>query len=122
MRKGIGKYALIGVGGLVGLMVIGMIVAAFFSTPEEVKGINLIADWVWYRFGFYAAVLLGWTQICNFITRPRIPLDDLDITFEEKEELLNSRTKDIEYLKTLRWKVALVFAFFEFVIIQQFGL
>lgn len=122
MRKGIGKYALIGVGGLIGLMVIGMVIAAIFSSPEEVKGVNLIAEWMWYRVGFYVVVLLAWTPICQFITRPRPSPEDEEFTAEEKEEFLKDRAADIEYLKTLRWKVALLFVFFEFVIIQQFGL
>ena len=75
---------------------------------------------MWYRIGFYVVVVAAWTPICWFITRPRFNPDEL--SDEDRAEYENKRERDIQYLKSQWWKMALMFAFFEAVIIQQFGL
>lgn len=119
--KNVGKFFLISVGGLVALMVLGMVVGVIFNTdPKEIKSIDLIREWMWYRIGFYVIVVAGWEYICRFMTRQRHA--DPDNTPEENQEILLKRENDIQYLKSQRWKIVLLMAFFEIVIIQQFGL
>lgn len=119
--KNVGKFFVISVGGLLALMVLGMIFSAIFDVkPDEIKGVDLIGGWMWYRIGFYVVVVAAWTPICWFITRPRFNPDEL--SDEDRAEYENKRERDIQYLKSQWWKMALMFAFFEAVIIQQFGL
>lgn len=119
--KSVGKFFVISVGGLLALMVLGMIFSAIFDVkPDEIKGVDLIGGWMWYRIGFYVVVVAAWTPICWFITRPRFNPDEL--SDEDRAEYENKRERDIQYLKSQWWKMALMFAFFEAVIIQQFGL
>lgn len=119
--KGLGKFVAYSVGGLLILMVLGMLFSALFGVkPNEIKGVDLIGDWMWYRIGFYVVVVAAWTPICWFITRPRFNPDEL--FDEDRAEYENKRERDIQYLKSQWWKMALMFAFFEAVIIQQFGL
>ena len=53
------KFLMVSVGGVAGLMIIGMIVAALTDTSaEEVKSLNLIAELAWYRVAFLSPLLL----------------------------------------------------------------
>jgi len=121
MAKGINKFLLISVGGLIMLMVFGMIIAAVLRvSPEEVRSVNLIEDWMYYRISFYVAVVLGWTPMCHWITRPRNIT--ADSTEEEQREIHRKGQEDMASFKALWWKIAAIFVFFEIVVIQQFGL
>lgn len=119
--KGIGKFVVIGVGGLMAIMVLGMVFSAIFDVkPNEIKGVDLIGDWMWYRIGFYVIVIAAWSPISRFMTRPRFNPGEL--SDEDLERYTNKRERDAQYMKSQWWKVALLLAFFEVVIIQQFGL
>ena len=119
--KNIGKFFFISVGGLLALMVLGMIFSAIFDVkPDEIKGVDLIGGWMWYRIGFYVAVMAAWTPTCRFMTRPRFNPGEL--SDEDQAQYAEKRERDVQYLKSQWWKVALMLAFFEVVIIQQFGL
>lgn len=119
--KNIGKFFVISVGGLLALMVLGMIFSAIFDVkPDEIKGVDLIGGWMWYRIGFYVTVMAAWTPIFRFITRPRFNPGEL--SDEDQARYTEKRERDVQYLKSQWWKVVLMLAFFEVVIIQQFGL
>lgn len=119
--KGLGKFATYSVGGLLALMVLGMLFSAVFGVKtNEIKGVDLIGDWMWYRIGFYVVVIAVWSLICQLITRPSFNPSELDD--EDRIKYEKKRERDIQYLKSQWWKVALMLAFFEAVIIQQFGL
>lgn len=121
MNKSINKFLFISVGGLVALMVIGMLMAVVLNTSiEQVRGVDLIEDWMVYRLGIYAVLFLCWNPICHWITRPR--LDKKEVCEEEQQLFEQKRQKDIVSLQKLRWKLVGVLAFFEVVVIQQFGL
>lgn len=115
------KFVFISVGGLVALMVIGMLIGVFVDvSPEEIKEVNLIDKWVWYRVAFYILTVLLWKSICVYLTRPRFNLSS--ISDKDLTEYKNNREKDLRYMVSQRWKIVALFAFFEIVIIQQFGL
>lgn len=115
------KFIFISVGGLVAMMVIGMLISVFMGiSPEEIKQANLIDKWVWYRVAFYILTVLLWKSICIYLTRPRFNLSS--ISDEELIVYEKNREKDLRYLVSQRWKIVALFAFFEIVIIQQFGL
>ena len=119
--KSVGKFTAISVGGLLALMVLGMVFSAIFDVkPNEITGVNLISDWMWYRIGFYATVIAAWSLISQFMTRSKINLSEL--SDEDQEIYREKRKRDFQYLDSQWWKVALLLAFFEVVIIQQFGL
>lgn len=116
-----GKFLVISVGGLLALMITGMLVSVFIDVrPEEIKSRNLIDEWMWYRITFYLLVVVLWKLICTYLTRPRF--DVKECAEKELAEFAKNREKDMKYLMKQWWKVALMFAFFEVVIIQQFGL
>lgn len=120
MRK-VGKFIVVGIGGMLLVLVLGMVSSAIFGIkPDELKELDLIRGWVWYRLGFYLVLLLAWPLFCRFVTRPRFNQDDL--SEDELSDFSKRREKDIEYLSQQRWKIALLLVFFEIVIIQQFGL
>lgn len=119
--KAIGKFVVISVGGLLALMVLAMLFSAKFHVePSEIKGIDLIGGWMWYRIGFYVIVITAWAPISRFMTRPRANLKAL--SEEELEVFTRKRERDVRYMKSQWWKVAFLLVFFEVVIIQQFGL
>ena len=109
------KFYLISLGGLIGMLVLGMILAPLFSTPEEINKIELSATWLWFRLAFYVVVILAWEPICNFMTKKS------NTASENKKEVNEKRANDIKYLISIRWKVAFILIFFEVVIIHQFG-
>jgi len=121
MMKGIAKFTVISIGGLLALMVVGMSISAIFGVkPQEIKEVDLIGDWMIYRIGFYIFVLLLWTPFCRFVTRPRFDLSELNN--EDFEIFKRKREKSFNHFKSQWWKLALLLTFFEVVIIQQFGL
>jgi hypothetical protein len=116
--KRIGKFVVIGVGGLLAIIVLGMLFIAIFDVKQnEIKGVDLIDGWMWYRIIFYALVIAAWTPICRLMTRPRFNLSEL--SEEEMEKYTQKRERDVQYMKLQLWKVALLLMFFELVIIQQ---
>jgi len=119
--KGAGKFIAISVGSLLIFMVLGMIFSAVFDVkPDEIKGVDLIGDWMWYRITFYVIVIAAWSPICWFLTRPKFNPDKLSA--EDRQEYEKKRKSDVSYMKSQWWKAALMLAFFEVVIIQQFGM
>lgn len=119
--RGLGKFVAYSVGGLLVLMVLGMVSSAIFGVkPDEIKGVDLIGDWMWYRICFYVIVVAAWSPISRFMTRPRFNPGEL--SDDEQKAYQEKRERDVTYLKSQWWKVALLLAFFEVVIIQQFGL
>lgn len=121
MNRSINKFLFISVGGLVALMVMGMLIAVILNTSiEQVRGVNLIEEWMVYRLGIYVVLFLCWNLICHWITRPR--LDKREACEEEQQLFEQKRQNDLVSLKRLRWKLVGVLAFFEVVVIQQFGL
>jgi hypothetical protein len=119
--KSLGKFVSITVGGLVAMMVLGMIGAAMFNIkPQEVKALNLITDWFWYRLAFYCFFMLSWIPLCNYVTRPKKKTVDVSEQIKAKAE--EKRIRAFNYMKKQWWKLALFLVFFEIVIIRQFGL
>lgn len=121
MTKQIARFGLYAGGGLIALMVIGMIISAVFGlSPDEVKSVNSVEDWVFFRLAMYTGVVIFWVPICKWLTYSKVRNQQL--SDDERSTLLDKREKDIAFLKTYWWKVALAFAFIEFVFIQQMGL
>lgn len=119
--KSLGRFVSITVGGMVAMMVLGMIWAAIFDVkPQDIKALDLITDWFWYRLAFYCVFMLLWIPLCNYITRPKHKSDNARGVDKNKEE--EKRNRAFTYLKNQWWKLALFLIFFEVVIIQQFGL
>jgi len=120
MIKGKVKFILVCFGGLAVMIAIGMIVVTTFSSPTEIRGLDLVSDWMVYRILFYTLIIMTWSPLCHFLTRDKysdgVEDEETDRSLGEK------RVRDIEYLKTLRWKVAASLVFFEIVLIQQMGL
>ncbi|MBL4761087.1 MAG: hypothetical protein JKY93_00130 [Gammaproteobacteria bacterium] len=120
MRKRLVTFTLISIGGLFGLLIIAIMISLIFAVqPEEIKQINLIIDWMWYRIGFYLLVILMWFPLCVLSTRSRIKLSELDA--QALEAFNKNREKELSYLKSQWFKVVIFLVFFEVVIIQQFG-
>lgn len=116
-----GRFFLYASLGLVVLFVIGMLISLSTGlTPAEVKSLNSIEEWMAFRLMMYAAVLVLWVPICKGLTLPKVRRKN--ITDEERAKRLNKREEDIAFLKSYWWKILLLFAFFEIVFIQQFGL
>jgi hypothetical protein len=110
----LGKYLTIFIGGFLLMMILGMIISAVFGVSEnELNEFNLIEAWFFYRIGFYCMLMSCWIPACNFITRSSASKNMLSET---------ERLRAFSYMKNQWWKLALLFAFFEVVIIQQFGL
>lgn len=123
--KGIGKFLLMSIGGLMLLMLIGVIAGSMLDyQPEEIKSINLIDEWQYYRIGFYALLMALWIPTCRYITRPKITKEEEQTDEERKKEaeLRKKQARDFAYLKSSWWKVTLLLMFFELVIVQQFGI
>lgn len=124
-RKGLGKFLLTSIGGLLLLMLIGVISGVMLDyKPDEIKSINLIDEWQYYRLGFYVFLIALWIPICRYITRPS-PTNEKDQSEEDKnkaQELIKTQERDFSYLKSSWWKLVLLLVFFELVIVQQLGL
>lgn len=115
------KFMVISIGGLMALMVIAMLVVAVTgANPEKVKEYNIIQDWVWYRIGAYAAIVATWPLLSRLLTRPKGNTKGMSEADIHKTE--EKRERDRSVIAKAWWKVAALFAFFEIVIIQQFGL
>lgn len=120
MRRPI-KFFFTSVGFIIALMAIGMLLSAAFRVkPEEINKLNLIEELQWYRLGFYIAVLLAWSWISKFMTRPK--LFDNDTNVEQRTKAEEKRLQDYLALKSKRVHIGLLFVFFEIVVIRQFGL
>jgi putative Mn2+ efflux pump MntP len=121
MAKRFSKFALYAGGGLVLLMLIGMIISSVFNlSPEEVKSLNSVEEWMVFRLIIYAGVVVFWVPICKWLTLGKVRRKD--VSDQERSKLMEKREEDIAFLKTYWWKVALLLAFFEFVFIQQMGM
>lgn len=121
MANRLGKFVLYAGGGIVALMILGMIISLAFSlTPEDVNSLNSVEEWMWFRVAIYSAIVVFWVPICKCLTIGKIRNKELDES--QRTHLVKKREQDIAFLRTYWWKVALVFAFFEIVFIQQMGL
>lgn len=115
------KFCLICVGGVIGLIVIAMIVAALTgANPQEVKELDLIREWMWYRIGAYGLILIAWPWLSRLLISPK--KSNSELSDQDAEKIAKKREQDSAVLVRSWWKVAALFAFFEIVIIQQFGL
>ena len=114
------RFLMISLGGIALMTVIAMAVASLAGIdPSEINETSLAKNWFWYRATGYLLLLLLWPQICRYLTRPRF-----DIKLLSDEDLKNHegrREKDITYLKSQWWKVAILFVFFEGIMIQGLG-
>lgn len=114
------RFITISVGGLLVLMMAGMIIGVALDVePRTIKEFDLVQDWLLYRLGLYVALIIGWPSLCRYVTW-RIDLEGM--TDDEIEERNKKRERDIKYLSSKWWKIAVLLVFFEVVIIQQFGL
>lgn len=68
-----------------------------------------------WRVGMYVIVVVAWKPISRFLSRPRLHPEDRTAEINEKWDQLS------ELLARSWWKVALFFAAFEIIIIQQAG-
>jgi hypothetical protein len=115
MINGAAKFFIISAGGLTLLMAAGMIFAvAFDLQPNDVRDINLITGWAWYRLLAYSCVLVFWGVISRMLVKSG--------NIHNKDVDASAIQADINYLTSKRWKIAVLIAFFEIFIIQQFGL
>lgn len=120
MRK-VARFGLYAGGGLIALMVFGMIISVVFDlNPDEVRSLNSVEDWMFFRLAMYTSVIILWVPICKWLTYSKVRNQQL--SNEEYSILLDKREEDLAFLKTYWWKVAIAFAFVEFVFIQQMGL
>jgi hypothetical protein len=91
----------------------GMFVTMNGIDPQEIDELNLAKDWFIYRLMFYAVIVGSWPKISELIGYRRKQVNpDLE---DEKV------AADVEYLKKQRWKVAVIFLFFEIAAVQKFG-
>ena len=102
------------------MTVIAMSVASLTGIdPSEFDDTNLAKSWFWYRATGYLLLLLLWPQTCRYLTRPRFDIKLL--SEEDLKDHKRKREKDIAYLKSQWWKVAILFIFFEGIMIQGLG-
>ena len=66
-----------------------------------------------YRLAFYAVVLAAWKPVARLLARPRMPREDRTPEINQKWDELT------QLLVKGWWKVALFFAVFELLAIQQ---
>lgn len=122
MMNQFSKFAFISGGGLALLMVIGLIISRIFNLgPDEVRSLNVVEDWMFYRLLMYALIVIFWVPICRWLTFGVMKQTDLDLSDAELEQKRAKREEDVAFLKGYWWKIALMFAFFELVFIQQLG-
>lgn len=108
------KMIFISGGGIIALIVGGMIIAALLGkTTEQVREINLIRDWFFYRVAFYSVTVLSWSYLSKKWAT-YILLRNPSMTAIQKEVLAKA-------IANRRLHVAALFAFFEIVLIQQLG-
>ncbi len=114
------KFLMVSMGGVAALMIIGIVVAALTDTSaEEVKSLDLIADLTWYRVALFVAIVAAWPVISHYATRQPKRGDasnEMWIALEEKH------IADFKFMRSQWWKIALLLAFVEIVLIQQFGI
>ena len=82
---------------------------------EDLSGVDFKRDWLGYRVTGYILILLFWKPISRYISRPRMYPEDRTEEINQKWDELS------EILFRSWWKVALFFAAFEIIIIQQGG-
>lgn len=122
MAGKLSRFVWISFGGLFLMMFLGMAVSAFLGTsPEEVRGIDAINQLMYFRIGLYAFIVAFWAPICSWFTRPsKATYEELDQ--QEIHMLEQKRKTDTAYLRSLWWKVLLIFVVIEAVLIQQLGM
>jgi hypothetical protein len=109
------------VGLIVALMAIGMLTSAVFKIkPDQIKSIDLIHQFQWYRFGFYLLIIATWPWICRLMARSQINMNKLSA--DEIKTLEEKRQDDLVLLRSKQKHIALLIIFFEMVVIRQFGL
>lgn len=113
MRK-FTKMFLITGGGLIALLVGGIILSVLFGqSQEQIREVNLIRDWLYYRAIFYALVVLSWAYLSKKLAA-FICSKNTELSEESYEELVSK-------IEKRRFHVAAMFLFFELVIVQQLG-
>lgn len=113
MRK-FAKMFLITGGGLIALLVGGMTLSVLFGhSPDQIREVNLIRDWLYYRAIFYILVVLSWTYLSKKLAA-FICSKNKELPEESYEELALK-------IEKRRFHVAAMFLFFELVIVQQLG-
>jgi hypothetical protein len=108
------KMVLISGGGTIVLIVGGMMIAALMGTStEQVREVNLIRDWFFYRIIFYSIIVLSWSYLSKKWA---------DHIIERSPKIEESQREELaKAIGKRRYHVAALFAFFEIVLIQQLG-
>jgi len=118
MIRGVGKFAAISIGGLLLLLVLGMIASVIFElNPSQVSGSEVATSWLWFRIALYLLLILLWIPACKYITRARH--SERDLSEDVKKQLSDKRSKDIRYLKSQWWKIALFMIFGSFLSVDR---
>ena len=84
--------------------------------PTDMQTADLKTTLLPFRVGFYLLVIAAWKPIARFLSRPRVHRDDHTLEMIAKWDELTA------LLVKSRWKLALFFAVFELIAIQQIGL
>lgn len=84
--------------------------------PTDMQNADLKTTLLPFRVGFYLLVIAAWQPIARFLSRPRVHRDDRTPEMMAKWDELTA------LLVKSRWKLALFFAVFELIAIQQIGL
>lgn len=121
MSGKLSRFAWISFGGLFLMMFLGMVISTFLGTsPEEVRGIDAVGSLMYFRISLYALIIVLWAPICSWFTRiSKARYNELNA--QEIEFLERKRKEDTSYLRSLWWKVLLIFVVLEAVLIQQLG-
>lgn len=115
------RFIAIGLGGMAVLMFSGSQVVFFSSVDTElIQQSDFIADWFVYRVMVYSAILLIWPVSVRFITSDEIVSGKTEATERKKRD--ERRKKDQRFLISQWWKIALLLAVFEVLIVRQMGI
>lgn len=108
-------------GLIIALMVAGMLFSAVFRVkPEDIRALNSIVEFQWYRIGFYFLIVVLWPVICKVMTKPNIDMKTM--TEDDVIKSVEKQQKDYSLLKSKLKHLVLLILFFEVVVIRQFGL
>lgn len=116
MIKGI-RTGLVFIGTLVALILcVGLFTHFVTYETTDFNVADLKSSLLLWRIGMYVIVVAAWKPISRFLSRPRVHPDDRTADMNEKWDQLSA------LLARSWWKVALFFAAFEVIIIQQVGM
>ncbi|WP_444928281.1 hypothetical protein ACJJI4_23925 (plasmid) [Microbulbifer sp. TRSA002] len=112
--KKLAKMFLITGGGLIALLVGGMIISALSGhSPQQIRELNLIREWLWFRVIFYVLVILFWTYLSKKLAA---------YICSKNKELPEGSCEELALkINKRRFHVAAMFLFFELIIVQQLG-